>query len=167
MFYTPGAINMALALPANPPFNKEVLVGTAGKEGGGSLDPHGNKEDEDLQLEGQGGSGDNQTKTKVRALFLEPYATMHYTTASVVAHGVLQAWQCPPQEVAQDQHPLAPGDITSSLLFGLAVAVILSKYLITISHSLLSIYFCSCHHIQGGQGKSGLWAAFSPWQQGG
>ena len=100
-------------------------------------------------------------------MFLKLYATMPYTTAFAVARGVLQAWQRPPQEVARDQHPSALGDITSPRLFVLAVAVILSKYLITISHSLLSTYFCSCHHVQGGQGKSGLWAAFSPWQQGG
>ena len=84
MFYTRGAINMALALPASPPFDKEVLLDTtAGKDGGGNVDPHGNKEGEDLQLEGQGGGGSsNQTKkTKVRALFLELFTTMPYTAA--------------------------------------------------------------------------------------
>jgi hypothetical protein len=38
-FYNRGAMNKALALPAHPPFDKgeEVLGGTAGEEGGGSL----------------------------------------------------------------------------------------------------------------------------------
>jgi hypothetical protein len=57
----------------------------------GQLFPHDNKEDENLQLKGQGGSGSNQTKLKVRALFLKLCTTMPYTTAFVVARGVLQA----------------------------------------------------------------------------
>jgi hypothetical protein len=60
-----------------------VLKGVKAKVDYGKLFPHGNKEDEDLQLEGQGGGGSgNQTKkTKVRALFLELFTTMPYTTA--------------------------------------------------------------------------------------
>jgi hypothetical protein len=111
MFYTRGAINMALALPASPPFNREVLLDTtAGKDGGGNGDPLGNKEGEDWQLEGQGGGGSNQTKkTKVRAFSLELYATMPYKSAFVV--GVrcgslpFKAQQRPPQEVVRDWHP--------------------------------------------------------------
>jgi hypothetical protein len=140
MFYTRGAINMALALPANPPFDKEVLIDTAGKEGEGGVYPYGNKEDEDLQLEGQGCCGSNQTKTKVRALFLEHYATMPYTTVFVLARG--------PLKLGDVLHKKLSGigtlvDITSPLLFVLAVAVIRSKYLITISHSYLLLFLSS------------------------
>ena len=119
MFYTRGAINMALALPASPPFDKEVLIDTtAGKDGGGNVDPHGNKEGEDLQLEGQGGGGSsNQTKkTKVRAFSLELYATMHFTLAFVVA-----------------RVPLKLGDVLHKKLFGIGTPVDIISSLLSLS----------------------------------
>jgi hypothetical protein len=60
---------------------------------------HGNKEGEDLQL---GSGSGNKTKMKVRAMFLKLYTTRPYTTAFVVARGVIQAQRRPPQEVTQD-----------------------------------------------------------------
>jgi len=52
----------------------------------GQLLLHGNKEDVDLQLDGRSG---NQTKKKVRAMFLKLYTTMPWTTAFIVARGVI------------------------------------------------------------------------------
>jgi hypothetical protein len=130
MFYTRGAINMALALPASPPFNREVLIDTtAGKDGGGNGDPLGNKEGEDWQLGGQGGGGSNQTKkTKVRAFSLELYATMHFTLAFVVA-----------------RVPLKLGDVLHKKLFGIGTPVdIISSLLFVLCSLSLKV---SCHNL--------------------
>jgi hypothetical protein len=142
MFYTRGAINMALALPASPPFDREVLIDTsAGKDGGGTGDPHGNKEGEDLQLEGQGGGGSNQTKkTKVCAFSLELYTTMPYTTAFVVARGPLKLGDVLHKTLFGIGTPV---DIISPLLFVLAVTFIRSKCLIIISHSYILLSLSS------------------------
>ncbi len=93
----------------------------------------GNKEDVDLQLKGRGDGGSNKTKTKVRAMFLKLFTTMPYTTAFLVADGVIQARQRPPQAVAWDQHP--------SFLFCSARCQSHSFIdPLTISHSSLSIF---------------------------
>jgi hypothetical protein len=143
---------MALALPASPPFDKEVLLDTtAGKDGGGNVDPHGNKEGEDLQLEGQGGGGSsNQTKkTKVRAFSLELYATMPYTSAFVVA-----------------RIPLKLGDVLHKKLFGIGTQWILSPFFVCARcrfhslkvsyHNLTFIYtYVAVIIFKGGKAKVG------------